>query len=100
MKIKPDNRATEYSNVCDKITDKHRLLILPGYNTVDWICSNEPGYVAKMEYLRMASVEDNYALREWKSECRDACVGGSRFTGGRAGGILRLTRWRGWETEQ
>jgi hypothetical protein len=68
------NQATGYSKVCDRITDAHRPPILQEYNTTDWICPYELGYIAKMECLRMAAVEDNWALGEWKSDLQDACA--------------------------
>ena len=68
------NQATRYSNEVDKITDIHRPPILQEYNTTDWICPYELGYIAKMECLRMAAVEDNYALNEWKKEVELVCA--------------------------
>ncbi len=68
------NQATRYSEVVDKITDEHRPPILQEYNTTDWICPYELGYIAKMECLRMAAVEDNYALGEWKKDVEVACA--------------------------
>ena len=73
------NQAVRYSKVVDEITDKHRPPILQEYNTTDWVCPYELGYIAKMECLRMAAVEDNYALQEWKSDCQDACATGGAF---------------------
>jgi hypothetical protein len=68
------NQATNYSKYVDKITDDHRPPILQEYNTTDWICPYELGYIAKMECLRMAAVEDNYALQEWKNDVELVCA--------------------------
>jgi glycolate oxidase len=73
------NQAVRYSKVVDKITDEHRPPILQEYNSTDWVCPYELGYIAKMECLRMAAVEDNYALQEWKSDCQDACAEGGAY---------------------
>ncbi len=68
------NQAVTYAKVADKICDKHRPPILQEYNTTDWICPYELGYIAKMECLRMAAVEGNYGLQAWKDEVQDACA--------------------------
>jgi hypothetical protein len=73
------NQAERYSKVVDVITDKHRPPILQEYNTTDWVCPYELGYIAKMECLRMAAVEDNYALNEWKKDVEVACAEGGAF---------------------
>ncbi len=68
------SQAVTYARVVDKICDEHRPPILQEYNTTDWVCPYELGYIAKMECLRMAAVEDNYALQEWKKEVEAACA--------------------------
>jgi hypothetical protein len=67
-------QSVTYAQVVDKICDEHRPPILQEYNTTDWVCPYELGYIAKMECLRMAAVEDNYALQEWKDEVEVACA--------------------------
>jgi glycolate oxidase len=73
------NQAEKYSKVVDVITDKHRPPILQEYNTTDWVCPYELGYIAKMECLRMAAVEGNYGLVEWKKEIEVACAEGGAY---------------------
>jgi hypothetical protein len=73
------NQAVRYSKVVDEITDKHRPPILQEYNTTDWVCPYELGYIAKMECLRMAAVEDREALEDWKNDCQDACAEGGAY---------------------
>lgn len=67
-------QSVTYAKVADEICDKHRPPILQEYNTTDWICPYELGYIAKMECLRMAAVEGNYGLQAWKDEVQDACA--------------------------
>ncbi len=74
------DHALKYSRDVSEITDKHRPPILQEYNTTNWICPYELGYIAKMECLRMASVEDGRALLEWKEDCLEACVEGGGWT--------------------
>jgi len=73
------NQAVRYSKVVDEITDKHRPPILQEYNTTDWVCPYELGYIAKMECLRMAAVEDRQALEDWKDDCQEACAKGGAY---------------------
>jgi len=73
------SQAVTYAKVVDKICDEHRPPILQEYNTTDWVCPYELGYIAKMECLRMAAVEDNYALQAWKKDVEKACAEGGAY---------------------
>jgi hypothetical protein len=73
------NQAVRYSKVVDEICDRHRPPILQEYNSTDWFCPYELGYIAKMECLRMAAVEGIEGLEAWKAETQDACAVGGAY---------------------
>jgi len=74
------NHAVNFSRTVNEITDRYKPRILEDYGTTNWVCPYELGYIAKMECLRMSSVENRDALDQWHKDVHEFCATGGGYT--------------------